>query len=383
MQRVSSNERGVALPVAIFALVIMSALLAGTFFAGTQEHRIAENSRYLQQSFGVTEAGAYDVIRTWKPQIQNAVGIYPADSARVNQTTAPSRTGSYGGYVYKLNRNLYLVDITGSDTMSRAGRLYGGGARQRIGVLVRIRPLQVDIAASLTVRGSVKLAGTTFVDGNDHTPNGTWSSCALPDSAKAGIRTPDNTSVSGTKGQIAGNPPVLQDTSVKSSTFTQFGDVSYADLSARADITLPPGTYRTEPVVSGGVCDATVPTNWGDGINRNSECGNYFPVIHITGNVTLNGVQGQGVLLVDGDLSVQGGYEFFGIAIVRGSLKTAGGGATDAHFWGGVMAENVDLELNSLAGDATLNYSKCAIVQALEFTGVTAMLRSRSWVQLF
>ena len=136
-------------------------------------------------------------------------------------------------------------------------------------------------------------------------------------------------------------------------------------------------------MVSGGTCAKSVPTNWGDGINRNSPCGNYFPIVHLTGDATLNGVQGQGILLVDGDLSVQGGYEFFGIAIIRGRLKTEGGGATEAHFWGGVMAENVDLELNTLSGNATLNYSKCTILQALQMTGVVSPLRSRSWVQLF
>ena len=118
-------------------------------------------------------------------------------------------------------------------------------------------------------------------------------------------------------------------------------------------------------------------------MNRAAPCGNYFPIIHITGDATLNGVQGQGILLVDGDLEVQGSYEFYGITIVQGRLKTAGGGSTEAHFWGGVMAANVDLELNSLSGNATLNYSKCAIVQALQMTGSTAPLRSRGWVQLF
>ena len=107
------------------------------------------------------------------------------------------------------------------------------------------------------------------------------------------------------------------------------------------------------------------------------------PIVHIAGSVTLNGDQGQGILLVDGDLEVQGSYEFFGIVIVLGDLKTAGGGATAAHFWGGVMARNADLSVQNLSGKATLNYSKCAITQALQNTSVTAQMRSRGWVQLF
>ena len=102
-----------------------------------------------------------------------------------------------------------------------------------------------------------------------------------------------------------------------------------------------------------------------------------------TASTTLNGDQGQGILLVDGDLEIQGAYQFYGIVLIRGSLKTAGGGSTDAHFWGAVMAANVDLELNTLTGNATLNYSKCAITEALERTGAVSLARSRSWIQLF
>jgi hypothetical protein len=64
-------------------------------------------------------------------------------------------------------------------------------------------------------------------------------------------------------------------------------------------------------------------------------------------------------------------------------LKTAGGGATNAHFWGAVMAADVDLNLTSLSGNATLNYSKCAITEALNRTGAVSLARSRSWIQLF
>lgn len=382
MKRILRNERGIALAVANFALVVVGALVAGALFAGLQEQRLGENTRRLQQSFAVAEAGAFAVVRNWDPGAINIVPRYPGGSFSVIQTTVASKTGSYGGAVYKLNDNVYLVDIAGSDTMSRAGRVPGGGARQRVGLITRIRPVQIDIQASLTTRGAVTLKGSAYLDGGDHTPNASWGSCDLPGPSVAGLRTADS-AVTGAAGRVSGAPPVLVDTMVKPSTFTEFGEVNWAELASRANITLSGGVLRTEPVVTGGICDKSVLTNWGDGMDRTSPCGNYFPIVHITGDATLNGVQGQGILLVEGDLWVQGGYEFFGIAIIKGTFKTAGGGATAAHFWGGVMAQNAALELNSLSGDATLNYSKCAIRQVLALTSVTAPLRSRSWVQLF
>ena len=143
------------------------------------------------------------------------------------------------------------------------------------------------------------------------------------------------------------------------------------------------GNYKTAPNVSGTTCVTSDPLNWGDGMNPTQPCGHYFPIIHIAGSATLNGDQGQGILLVDGDLQVQGSYIFYGIVLVQGKLQTAGGGSTDAHFYGAVMANNVDLELNSLAGNATLQYSKCAITNAMEGTQSVSAIRSRGWIQLF
>ena len=376
------NERGMALPVAIFALVVIGALVAGALFAGTQEQRVAENVRRAQQSFGVADAGMVEVVRRWDPKLMNQRAAYPGDSIRVDSTTSPANTGSYGGYVYKLNANLYLVDITGGDRVSKSGLLGTGGARQRLGMITRIKPMQMDIRASLTTQGGVNVQGNAEVYGNDHTPVG-WTNCGPLDTNRAGVRDKGGTVTTGGNGEVNGNPPVWNDPTLTDTTFTNFGDFNYATLAASANIQLPGGTYKTNPRVVGTICDKSDALNWGDGINKNAPCGSYWPIIHIAGDATLNGDQGQGILLVDGNLEVQGSYEFYGIVIILGDLKTAGGGATAAHFWGGVMAKNADLSIQNLTGRATLNYSKCAVVQALQNTSVTASLRSRGWVQLF
>jgi hypothetical protein len=303
----------------------------------------------------------------------------------VADATAPSRTGSYGGYIYKLNGNIYLTDIRGSDTASRTGRLRGAGARQRLGLLTRVRPLAVDVQASLTTQGNVQVRGNAEVNGENQDPTGwncAWNrSDTMPD--LAGVRTSGTVQATG-NGHVNGQPPVWQDPSVGNPTFTQFGDLTFDDLAAMATFPpLPGGTYRTEPVISGGVCDRSVFTNWGDGMNPAGACANYFPIIYINGDAVLNGVQGQGILLVRGNLQVQGSYEFFGITIVQGEFETAGGGNTEAHFWGAVLARNADLDMQGLQGNATLNYSSCAIITALQATGVSAPLRSRGWAALY
>jgi hypothetical protein len=47
-----SDERGIALAVAIFALVVIGALVAGTFFVGRLEQQTGQNTFYVAQAAG-------------------------------------------------------------------------------------------------------------------------------------------------------------------------------------------------------------------------------------------------------------------------------------------------------------------------------------------
>jgi len=383
MKRILRDERGMALAVAIFALVIVGALVAGAFFAGTQEQRVGENQRRVFASFGVAEAGAQERVMSWRPDSMNKRPTYPADSVVIPTTATPNGTGSYGGSSYKLGSNLFLIDVTGRDRASAAGVIAGGGgARQRLGMITRIAPIDFGIHASLTTQGSTSLSGNAEVNGADQNPTG-WTSCDVPGPPQPGIRDQGGNVTESGNGTVFGNPPVVNDPSINNNTFTTFGGATYAQLAARANITLSSGTYKTNPAFNGALCNHADLLNWGDGLNALSACADYFPIIHIAGSATLNGDQGQGVLLVDGDLNVQGSYQFFGIVIIQGDLKTSGGGSTDAHFWGGVMAKNADLSVQNLSGKATLNYSSCSILAALQATSPISMMRSRGWVQLY
>src|SRR5437867_6033224 len=390
MKRILRDERGMALAVAIFALVVVGALVAGAFFAGTQEQRVGENQRRVQSSFGVAEGGAQQRVMDWVPDSMNTRPLYPADTgvpfySPSSPRTAPGGTGRYYGTSYKLGNNIFLIAVTGMDNATASGLTAGGGgARQRIGMITRLAPIDFGIRASLTTQGGVSLTGNATVEGADQNPT-TWTSCDPPGPSQAGIRDNGGNVSTGGNGDVNGEPPVLNDPGLSSDHFSNFGGTTYSQLAARANIQLPGGgTYKTQPAYKGnGDCDTAVLTNWGDGVTPTTKCGLYFPIIHIAGSATLNGDQGQGILLVDGDLSVQGWSQYFGITIIQGDLSTAGGGSTDAHFWGGVMAKNANLSIQSLSGHATLNYSSCSILAALQASSAISMMRQRGWIQLY
>jgi len=373
-----------ALAVAIFALVVVGALVAGAFFAGTQEQRVGENQRRVMTSFGVAEGGAQQRMLMWNPTTQNRVKQYPESTVAIADTVAPGGTGRYGGSWYRMGPNIFLIDITGQDNRTSAGQNNsGGGARQRIGMIARIAPIEFGVRASLTTQGGVSVGGNAEIDGNDQTPTG-WASCDPPGPAQAGVR--DNGGTVGTSGAgtVGGNPPVVNDPTINPSTFTTFGGSTYAQLAARATVVNGGGNINTNPSFNAdGSCNTADMNNWGDPHNPNSRCGNYFPIIHVTGSMMVNNTQGQGILLVDGDLTVNGSWDFYGIVIIQGDLKTAGGGTADAHFWGGVMAKNADLSTQNLNGHATLNFSSCSILAALQAQSPISPMRQRGWVQLF
>ena len=382
MKLVLRNERGMALALAIFALVIVGALVAGAFFAATQEQRVAENTRSSGRAFGTAEGGAIKVVSNWVPSKYSSMAVYhglAGDTVGIPKDGLTNMKGArYAGQVYRLASNLFLLDVTSTaDTLSSGA---GRGGRSRIGILTKVKPINFKIGASLTALNGVSLQGNASVDGNDNQPPG-WSGCPSSAPPVAGVSTQGNVTAGG-NGTVTGSPPTVRDTTLHNKF--SYLDSLFAQLAPNANITMSGGNYKTDPVSTNGACDKTVNTNWGDGMGTLPVCAGYFPIIYINGNATLNGDQGQGILLVNGDLQVQGSYQFFGITLVRGAFNTAGGGNTDAHFYGAVMARDSAITgNNSLSGHATLLYSNCAILTTLQNTSVVSLMRSRGWIQLF
>ncbi|HVH67642.1 MAG TPA: hypothetical protein VM716_07235 [Gemmatimonadales bacterium] len=385
------RERGMALGLALLVIVLVGVLVVGALFSGTQEQRLADNSRRLEASFGVAEAGSVEQLRTWTPATRNSKGFYPSDSGTVNATTTPGGTGFYSGTVYKMNGNIYLVSITGSDKNSAAASGAGGGARQQLGLLTKILPITFTAKGALITGGSAKIQQNVTINGNDQAPAG-WSGCPPPDSAVPGVHADSGeTIVVNSPARILGNPSVVTDNLVQDSTFTKFGPYTDSSLAAMAAVTLPAGSYGPQPAVTSGSCDHRVLTNWGDGLNPAGPCGAYFPLVHVTGDLKINtgsGVQGQGILVVDGKFEVRGPFSYFGIVIASNGTKFSGNNQGDPKFLGTILSgskSSITTKSDTLLGttNAQVGYSSCAILKAMQGAAITTPLRSRGWSQLF
>jgi len=128
-------------------------------------------------------------------------------------------------------------------------------------------------------------------------------------------------------------------------------------------------------------CDSAARDNWGDPSAPASvaACRGYYPVVLAQGDLTLVGGTGQGILLVAGDLVVDGGFTFYGAVLVRGSLTMQGAGGV---LRGGVWASSASLEPSG-AGTADVAYSACAVSNALLSGAPATPLAIRPWAQVF
>jgi hypothetical protein len=370
--------------MALMAIVVIGAMVAGGYLASLQYYRMGRNALVEQRAMAATELGldsAYAMwSRTWNTQANGTV------------TTLAYRA-SDGSWVdtvriTKLNQ-LGLLFVS-------EGRAGGNStpisARRRAGMLVRLDMPNVRQLGALTTRGTVSIGGSTAISGLDTTFAG-WN-CPPTGSGVAGVAVPSfsNLSYGGNcaAGACISGSPLVSITSAAADTNTYFsyGNLKWQQLVAMADKSANGTLTGVGPstTVVGGVttCNTGDNKNWGDPGRAAppGACESYFPVIYAPGDVSINGNKGQGVLLVNGNLSIQGGFVFYGQVIVRGSVKLTGNGN---HIYGGVMAASVidSTDASKLAGNSSIHYSKCALTSVFVSAVNGARAPQRSWIELF
>ncbi len=379
------SNRGFALPVAVLALVVVGVLVTGGFYIARQEQRIGMASENGTQAFYVAEEGITDVLVNWNMQ------TYGTDTAWSVVTVADTTdAGIWTVDVTKMTERLFFLESVGEAPLGAA--LAGGSvgahrtASRSVGMIARVLTANIDPPAALTTRGDVSVRGTAEVHGEDQNPPGWGGYCSGDMRDKTGILVDDNSTVKQTgSGEVSGAPPVDYDPAIGDETFTQFGEMTWDDLVALADKTFNGGNFNGmgPSFNADGTCDTSDPNNWGDPMNPGSACGSYFPIVYVSGTALVQSAAvGQGILLVQGDLDLRGGFVWHGIVIIQGNFETQGNGN---RVLGGVMASNADLDDERLVGGSVVQNSTCAVTRSILLNGALTRARpltQRSWIDL-
>lgn len=378
------RRAGIAIIAALGGIVVIGALIAGVFFVSTQESTISGGTLVHERAFRAAELGLNTTLANWDAPTMNAIPVGGMDTVAYSGTDWVDTV-----VVTKLTPQAYSLL---SSATAGSGRL--ARSRKRTLLSVRLSSPDFNFLGALTVRGGLQIGGSSLVDGNNSNPVG-WAACPTQMDSLAGVAIADSSLIkySGctTGNCVKGDPRIAQDPAASdTNTYFKFGDEDWATLTAAATKVINAGgTYNgVAPVVTDGVCTKSNVLNWGAPVHTvpANACENYFPIIYAKGSSTsklnLTGGKGQGILLVDGDLEISGGFEFYGPVIVRGRIKatgTSGGGK----LTGAVMAANVEIADNQVLGDATIKYSSCAVAKAIEGSSNPRRLTQRAWTEVY
>ncbi len=399
------GRQGFALPAAIFALLVVALLVTSGFFLANQESRIGQSSERAGEAFRLAETGMNEVLALWRPAQAN-LPLWEAYNGCA-ECQGNQGDGEWLVTVTRVDDQLYLVESTG--TITQGGFL--AGATRTLSRMARGGTIDVvQPNAAVTTQDQFLVSGSATLDGNDTNGGGSgWfmSAGGVCPPASGGrpavlMNEGANFDQQGGGSDILAPPgvdPVTFDDEITQESMSVFDAETWNGLTSMATISInASGPHSIQPAVnSDGACDLTNNLNWGSpkeltGGRRAASlaCQNYFPIIHITVPGSGNRFQinanstGQGILLVDGDLHLNGDFDWAGPIYVRGEFTNNGG----TGVYGGVISMGAEISSDTdqyVSGNAEVTYSSCAVSRAIAGASGNLPLRplaNRGWADL-
>lgn len=375
------ERRGVALVITLIVVVVLAILSTGAVVSSMQEYRGGRNALVEQRAFAVAEFGLNSEISNWDrgrnlpPPRGMAIGAI--DSANV--FVAQGDTAKV--YIQRLTQNTFWVRSVGRANIGNAQL----ESQRQTHMVVRIAYPTINPGGAIVTAGDISVKGSAEITGNNSDPAG-WSQCAnIAGRDTFAITYAPGKDVDIQKPDLVTGGTNADPAAGDSNTYVRYGTESWNSLVAAADIKLNAGTYGPEPVGTATSCDFNAGENWGEplraGMGHIKGCEDYFPIIYVNGQVNLSKGRGQGILLVNGDVRLNGNFQWFGLIIARDDI-VKGNGTFD--MWGSAMSRNANvLDDNSITGNSYFRWSKCAVESALRGSAILTRTKERSWAQLY
>lgn len=354
------SEKGIALVL----VVMVTALLFPLLFSGVRSSglnlQVASNLKVGDVTLQVADMG-----------IQHALAVIPSggnftysSTTTVVPTTAhPTLTG-------------YSYTVTAVNTAGGAQAILTSTATgpnnsvQKVVTAYIARGAGYSLGAT-GLTGSLAAATETNFSGTAFSINGT-DQCGMA-SAVPGIAVTDPdlqteiTNNTTTDGGLAANQMSLV-TGVGGSPSVTVVPPTSQTVTQLADAFLA----QTHTELSGGTYSST--DSWGTALTPR--------ITRINGNATISGtVEGYGVLIVDGALSIAGGFTFNGLVIARGDIQvqiSGNAGINGSLMLGESLTYDPQVELD-LRGPATIRYNSCNLNAANGWVSLPKVAKLIAW----
>ena len=342
------NSDGIALPMAVFLITMLTITVTASFMVVSSESRFVDNSRDEVRAFGIAQSGLelFLVSRdslgftSSPPAVKESIQV--TLQGGVAQVVLQRIRPSVGG-----SPSLYVVRSRGVSTDPELPDV--PQAARTVAQFARWSTATLDVGAAVSaLTGFHRNGGSGTIDGADQ--------CGVEtDLAGMAVPTTPGYTQSGGSSVPTGSPPTEDMGTV--SDFSDSVSIDWAGIVA--------GTALTpDIVISGG--------SWPSFSDPN-----YWPVILVTGSFTLPG-DGRGTLIVTGDLTMSGNKDWEG-SIVTGGMTTGNGniGIAGALVTGlnvklGANPDSIAAAMGTNAignGTKRIYYNSCHIANALEALG--------------
>lgn len=354
-RRLTSDRRGAALMTVMLLVLLLMIAIIGAFTRTTTERRIGLDETSLVDAFAIAQSGIdqYLIAKTAVPSTLPDSATYTVTGGRAVVTLRRFRTSS--------TDTLLLITSRGEATGSRYNASTSIATRT-VAQFVRFSGGSLSVPGGFTaLAGFDKNGASGTVSGIDACPGSTQPPIA-------GVALPAGTfSQSGNSSTdwIDGNPdnlPLYVGTPGPTGTAKDVVDIDWAGIVAGTSLT-PNYYYKTTSPTSGSwpTTAQMSGTNW--------------PTVFVEGNLSMPS-DGQGILIVTGDLTMGGSDDWKGIVLVGGSYTSNGNSKISGSLISGL---NVKLGMTVAASDLgngtkVIQYDTCNIAKALaQFGGWSRM----------
>jgi Tfp pilus assembly protein PilX len=363
--RDSREEKGTVLVLSMLLLLVATLIGISALNTSTYEIRISANERASVQAFYAAEAGINEFMGRfrngatneiadndpWNPNWRVLLAKYPGQSA----TRTAYVSGGANSIASLQNELDFGVEIRhktdgGNKVVTYGGvpvyilKSYGSTADggNKVLEVELIKSPNYDPPAALYSEMPIHIHGSSiYIDGRDGC--GTWNKPGIMSTSTMISPITESGSPS-----IEGSPPEVTQTSIPPPT-----DLPLRDMLnyIKADAHFKFG-FNENQALSGYSAIWGTPTSNGTAVPTTYTGPMNIIYFNMQGTQTLKltgDSHGAGILLVEGNLEIDGSFAWYGVVLTTGTIVLTGGG--QKHITGGIIAgKNTTMEIDGNAG---------------------------------
>jgi Tfp pilus assembly protein PilX len=369
------DRRGVALPLALTGLVVVSLLVTSALLTGTTESAISaaqsNGTRSLYDAEGALQSRLRTIAAGTAGLQAGTVNVLLAENNRTVQvTTAILQNEQTGANTRTLTASLL------AEPLNAAGQTMGRAVVAMVRQQGTFTNMELNINEGAVVGTDLTVGGNSKVIDRSTQCADSAGGGAVMHASTATVQENGSGDIQGAVRKSAYTGQDFVNQILNGRSLTQFADLADIKFGSRF------GTagFPTNGKAEWNSTDTRM--RWGCPTNMGVTCTDtaamkYYPIVAIDaggGAVDLQGEHGQGILIVlNGSLKITGNFRFKGIMLIDGYIDMSGtGGQTGSKIEGSVVAfgnntnQKSRVDESETHGNAVISYNRCEVKAAQE-----------------